>query len=61
MEKPIEITFTENGVSSIEDGITCLAELLYNQDQISPRMWKFFFSIVDLYVNDRGLIEEFIF
>lgn len=24
-------------------------------------MWKFFFTIVDLYVNDRGLIEEFIF
>jgi hypothetical protein len=23
-------------------------------------MWKFFFTIVDLYVNDRGLIEEFI-
>ena len=32
LEKPIEMTFTEAGVSSIEDGITCLAELLYNQD-----------------------------
>jgi hypothetical protein len=61
LEKPIEVTFTEAGVSSIEDGITCLAELLYNQDSISPRMWRFFFTIVDLYVNDRGLIEEFIY
>jgi len=61
LEKPIEITFTEVGCSSIEDGITCLAELLYNQDQISPRMWKFFFTIIDLYVNDKGLIDEFIF
>ncbi len=61
LEKPIEVTFTEAGVSSIEDGISCLGELLYNQEQISPRMWKFFFTIVDLYVNDRGLIEEFIF
>lgn len=61
LEKPIEVTFTEAGSSSIEDGITCLAELLYNQDAISPRMWKFFFTIVDLYVNDRGLIDEFIY
>ena len=30
LEKPIEVTFTEAGVSSIEDGITCLSELLYN-------------------------------
>jgi hypothetical protein len=61
LERPIEVTFTEAGCSSIQDGITCLAELLYNQDAISARMWKFFFTIVDLYVNDRGLIEEFIF
>ena len=60
LEKPIEVTFTEAGNSSIEDGISCLAELLYNQEQISGRMWKFYFTIVDLYVNDRGLIDEFI-
>jgi len=33
---------------------------LYNQEQISPRMWKFFFIIADLYNNDRGIIDEFI-
>jgi hypothetical protein len=32
LEKPIEVTLTEAGVSSIEDGLYCLAELLYNQD-----------------------------
>ena len=61
LEKPIELTFTEAGASSIEDGITCLAELLYNQPQISSRMWKFYFTIIELYLNDRGIIEEFIF
>jgi hypothetical protein len=61
LEKPIEVTFTDAGCSSIEDGITCLSELLYNQEQVSPRMWKFFFTIVDLYVNDRGIIDEFMF
>ena len=60
LEKPIEITFTEAGASSIEDGITCLSELLYNQDHVSPRMWRFFFTIIDLYVNDRGILDEFI-
>jgi hypothetical protein len=24
-------------------------------------MWKFFLTIVDLYVNDRGIIDEFMF
>lgn len=61
LERPIEATFTEAGSSSIEEGITCLSEILYNQDQISPRMWKFFFTIIDLYVNDKGLLDEFIF
>lgn len=61
LEKPIEVTFTEAGVASIEDGIDCLAELLYNQDNISPRMWRFYFLIVDLYVNDRGIIDDYMF
>ena len=53
------MTFTEAGNSSIEDGISFLDELLYNQEQIIGRMWKLYFTIVDLYVNDRGLIDEF--
>ena len=60
LERPIEATFTEVGSSSIEDGITLLSELLYNQEQVSPRMWKFFFIITDLYNNDRGILDDFI-
>ncbi len=45
----------------MEDGITCLAELLYNQNEISPRLWRYYFLIIDLYVNDRGIIDDFIF
>ena len=42
IEKPIAATFTENGATSIEEGITCLSEILYNQPQISGRMWRFY-------------------
>jgi hypothetical protein len=61
LEKPIEVTFTEAGATSIEEGIYCLSEILYNQDQVSPRMWKFFITIIELYVSDKGIIDEFIF
>jgi hypothetical protein len=60
LELPIEMTFSKAGNSSIVNGISCLLELLYNQKQISNRMWKFYFIIIELYVNDRGLIDEYI-
>ena len=52
-------TLTENGSLSIEEGLTCLSELLYNQDQISMRMWNFFVMIIDLIVNNKGILDEY--
>lgn len=52
-------TFTENGAMSVEEGLTCLSELLYNQNNISMRMWNFYVVIIDLIVNDKGVLEEF--
>mmetsp|Transcript_10551 Transcript_10551/g.7883 ORF Transcript_10551/g.7883 Transcript_10551/m.7883 type:complete len:192 (+) Transcript_10551:1740-2315(+) len=46
--------------TSVEDAITCLAELVSNQDTISARMWNFFQLIVDLVVNDKGVLDEFL-
>ena len=30
LEEPLKLTFTEEGSMSVEEGITCLSELLYN-------------------------------
>jgi hypothetical protein len=40
--EPLLITLTEQGSSSVEEGLTCLSELLYNQGQPSPKMWNFY-------------------
>ena len=60
LEQPLLATLTENGQSSVEEGITCISQLLYNQDQISMRMWNFYLIIVDLIVNNKGILDEFI-
>lgn len=60
LDQPISACFTSLGQDSTEEGISCLAEILYNQDSISPRMWKFYQTIIDLYVNDRGILDEYI-
>mmetsp|Transcript_18593 Transcript_18593/g.17685 ORF Transcript_18593/g.17685 Transcript_18593/m.17685 type:complete len:268 (+) Transcript_18593:1186-1989(+) len=46
--------------TTTEDGITCISELLFNQDHVSPRMWNFFQLIIDLIINDKGILEEFL-
>jgi hypothetical protein len=42
LEEALQLTLTEAGQSSVEDGVSCISELLYNQDQISPRMWNYY-------------------
>jgi len=44
---------------SVEEGITCLSELLYNQNDVSMRMWNFYGIIIDLIVNNRGILDEY--
>lgn len=43
---------------SVEEGLTCISELLYNQDRISMRMWNFYLVFIDLIVNDKGILDE---
>lgn len=43
----------------MEEGITCISEILYNQDEISMRMWNFYLIIVDLIVNNKGILDEY--
>ena len=60
LEQPLMMTLTLNGNSTTEDGLSCISELLYNQDQISNRMWTFYQIIVDLIVNDKEVLDEFL-
>ena len=42
LEQPINTTLQDKFTVSTDEGLTCLAELIYNQEQISERSWNFF-------------------
>lgn len=58
LQKPIECSLTEQGQDNADEGLTCISELIYNQDNVSPRMWGFYFHIIDLYLTDAGVIDS---
>ena len=43
-----------------DEGLTCLAELIYNQKEMSPRIWNFFQMIVNSILVDEGIHDEFL-
>ena len=57
LEQPLSIALSDSGQDNADEALTCIAELLYNQQQVSSRMWGVYFHIVDLYLNDRGVID----
>lgn len=60
LEEPLKLTLTQAGASSVEDGLVCISELLYNQDTISSRMWYFYVRIVESYLKNEGILEDFL-
>jgi hypothetical protein len=44
----------------VEDGLSCIAELLYNQDSVSDRMWNFYIALADSFLNGKGVLDEFL-
>ena len=60
LEQPLLAALSEAGQCAVEDGLTCIAELLYNQGSVSPRMWQFYMVIVDLVVGNKGVLDEFL-
>lgn len=60
LEQPIAATLTSQLTTSTDEGLTCLAELVYNQDRISPRMWHFFQLIVNSILTDQGVFDEYL-
>jgi hypothetical protein len=60
LEQSIYITLTPEGDSQTEEGLNCVAELIYNQTVVSQRMWNIFGYIHQSYITDQGIIDEFI-
>lgn len=40
-----------------EEAVIVLSHLLYNQDQVSPRMWSFYLVIIDGIINNRDFMD----
>lgn len=57
LEKALYITLTPAGMSSVDEGLTCIAELVYHQEGISDRMWMFYQHIMSVYMDDKGVID----
>jgi hypothetical protein len=58
LEQPIITTLTDPQATSVGEGISCLSELLYNQQSVSPRMWNIFLLIADSLLTDKGILDE---
>jgi len=51
-------TLNDYCTESTDEGLTCLCELIYNQQGASQRMWNFFYSIVVSIMEDRGILDN---
>lgn len=62
LEESIYLCFADDshGGDYVEEGITCISELLYNQSTISERMWKLYFHMMGLYISDAGVLDEYL-
>jgi len=60
LEPSLYITLTVENETQTEEGINCIAELIYNQENVSQTMWGFFVSIVDSYMKDKGILDPHI-
>lgn len=60
MEQPIRLSLSEAGSTSADEGLSCIAELIYNQEGVSDRMWGLYFLIISSYVNNEGVLDDLI-
>lgn len=52
------MSLSEQGQENADEGLTCISELIYNQNVVSERMWKIYFHIINLYVKDSGVVDD---
>ena len=60
LEQPILATLNDYGTDSTDEGLTCLCELIYNQQGVSERMWNFFQHISQSLLEDRGILDSYL-
>lgn len=58
LEKSLYVTLQEDSETQTEEGLNCIAELIFNQNSVSERMWGLFNCIVFNYMSDKGIIDE---
>lgn len=44
----------------MDEGLSCLSELLYNQQGVTGRMWNIYLLIADSLLTDKGILDEYI-
>ena len=60
LEQSIFQTLNDVETISTEEGLSCLACLLVNQNGVSQRMWNFFTYITQSILADKGIFDQFI-
>ena len=50
LEQALYTSLSEAAEICADEGLTCIAELLYNQQGVSQRMWGFYGHIIQIYV-----------
>jgi hypothetical protein len=56
----LQITLTEQGSTNADEGLTCIAELIYNQQKVSENMWGIYQHIINSYLRDEQVLEDII-
>lgn len=44
----------------VDEALTCLTELIYNQDGLSEKMWQFFQHMIDSIMADKGQFDQYL-
>jgi hypothetical protein len=57
LEQSLYICLSEAGETSTDEGLSCIAELIYNQNAVSPRMWQIYGHIINSYLGDKGVLD----
>jgi len=52
LEEAIYTTLSESGYTNADEGLTIIAELIYNQNEVSERMWRIYQHIINSYLQN---------
>ena len=60
LKPAITATLSDVETISTEEGLSCLACLLVNQDSVSQDMWNFFGYITGSIMENKGIFDQFV-